>query len=210
MNCPHCSKLFHPQKDWDNIYSDKDAHYHVMAVTCPACERFVFLINRSLKDNQGKEIIVAYPRAINRSPLSDDVPEKYKTDYLEAVAVLADSPKASATLSRRCLQNLLRDHVGVKKGNLSSEIDQLLLNNELPSYLSEAVDAIRNIGNFAAHPMKSTNSLEIIDVEVGEAEWSLDVLERLFDFYFVQPAILKKHKDNLNKKLAEAGKPDMK
>jgi uncharacterized protein Smg (DUF494 family) len=38
----------------------------------------------------------------------------------------------------------------------------------------------------------------------------LDVLEGLFDFYFVQPAVLQKKRDALNKKLAEAGKPVMK
>jgi hypothetical protein len=33
------------------------------------------------------------------------------------------------------------------------------------------LDAIRTIGNFAAHPIKSTSSGEIVDVEPGEAEW---------------------------------------
>jgi hypothetical protein len=80
----------------------------------------------------------------------------------------------------------------------------------LPSHLAEAVDAVRNIGNFAAHPIKSTNTGEIVDVEPGEAEWNLEVLEGLFDFYFVQPAILKKKRDALNAKLAEAKKLRMK
>jgi hypothetical protein len=33
------------------------------------------------------------------------------------------------------------------------------------------------------------------------------VLESLFDFYFVQPAIAAKRKADLNKKLKDAGKP---
>jgi hypothetical protein len=74
----------------------------------------------------------------------------------------------------------------------------------------ESLDAVRNIGNFAAHPIKSTASGEVIDVEPGEAEWNLDVLESLFDFYFVQPAALRKKQDALNAKLKEAGKPEMK
>lgn len=63
---------------------------------------------------------------------------------------------------------------------------------------------------FAAHPNKSLSTGAIVDVEPGEAEWMLDVLEGLFDFYFVQPDILQKKKDALNKKLADAGKPPMK
>ena len=49
-----------------------------------------------------------------------------------------------------------------------------------------------------------------VRVEPGEAEWNLDVLEALFDFYYVQPAKHKKKKAALNKKLADAGKPPMK
>jgi Domain of unknown function (DUF4145) len=86
----------------------------------------------------------------------------------------------------------------------------VLDSKSLPTHLGEAVDAVRNIGNFAAHPIKSTNTGEIVDVESGEAEWLLDVLEGLFDFYFVQPAMLQKKKQALNKKLADAGKPPMK
>ncbi len=47
-------------------------------------------------------------------------------------------------------------------------------------------------------------------MEPGESEWCLDVLEALFDFYFVQPAKLAEKKTALNKKLGEAGKPPMK
>jgi hypothetical protein len=49
-----------------------------------------------------------------------------------------------------------------------------------------------------------------LPVELGEAEWNLDVLESLFDFYFVQPARAKAKRDALNKKLADAGKPPLK
>ena len=99
---------------------------------------------------------------------------------------------------------------GVTKGDLSKEIQQVIDSGKLPSHLSESIDAIRNIGNFAAHPNKSTSSGEIIPVEMGESEWLLDVLEALFDFYFVQPALLKAKRDALNQKLIDAGKPQMK
>jgi hypothetical protein len=124
--------------------------------------------------------------------------------------ILWDSPKASAALSRRCLQNILREKANVKKSDLNNEIDQVIDSKQLPSHLSESIDAIRNIGNFAAHPIKCTNTGEIMDVEPGEAEWTLDVLEGLFDFYFVQPGLHAKKKEALNKKLQEAGKPPMK
>jgi hypothetical protein len=73
--------------------------------------------------------------------------------------------------------------------------------------LSHQLDAIRNVGNFAAHPQKSQSTGEILPVEPHEAEWGLDLLEELFDHYFVKPKRAQERKDALNKKLAAAGKP---
>jgi hypothetical protein len=134
----------------------------------------------------------------------------YADDYREACLVLSDSPKASAALSRRCLQNLLREVEKVKPGNLADEIEQVIKGGKLPSFLVQSIDAIRNTGNFAAHPMKSQKSGEILPVEPGEAEWNLDVLESLFDFYFVQPKVIREKREVLDRKLEDAGKPPMK
>jgi hypothetical protein len=153
---------------------------------------------------------IAYPKGISRKPPAPEVPKEFAEDYKEACLVIADSPKASAALSRRCLQHILREVAKVKQSDLFSEIQEVLASGKLPSDIADALDAVRNIGNFAAHPMKSKSSGDIVPVEAGEAEWNLDVLESLFDFYFVRPATLKKQKDALNKKLIAAGKPPMK
>lgn len=138
--------------------------------------------------------------------LPEDVPEDLKCEYLEACTVLNASPKASAALSRRCLQNLLRNYVNIKPSNLSDEIEAVL--PSLPTELANEVDAIRNIGNFAAHPNKSQSTGDIIDVEPGEAEWSLEVLAKLLTYYFSEPSEDKAQA--LNSKLQDAGKPPMK
>jgi hypothetical protein len=62
---------------------------------------------------------------------------------------------------------------------LNDQIDEVL--PPLPGYLSESVDAIRVVGNFAAHPSKSEHTGEIADVEDGEAEWLLYTLKGLLD-----------------------------
>ncbi|MFW9731209.1 DUF4145 domain-containing protein [Vibrio parahaemolyticus] len=153
---------------------------------------------------------VVYPALMARPEPSTHVPPKYRDDFIESSLVLGVSPKASAALSRRCLQAILRDNANIKKGSLEKEIQQVIDSNQLPSYIAQAIDAIRNIGNFAAHPLKCSSTGEIVEVEVGEAEWNLEVLESLFDFYFVQPALLKEKQEELNKKLASLGKPPMK
>lgn len=156
------------------------------------------------------EIRYVVPKQSSRPSAPSEVDQNIAQDFNEACLVLADSAKASAALSRRCLQSILRQKAIVKPNNLDNEIQQVLDAGNLPSHLSESIDGIRAIGNFAAHPIKSTHTGEIVDVEPGEAEWNLDVLELLFDFYFVQPEIRAKKKDALNKKLQDAGKPLLK
>jgi hypothetical protein len=153
---------------------------------------------------------MAYPRGATRPPAPPEVPKALAEDYNEACVVLADSPKASAALSRRCLQHTLSDAKLSTMRDLNDAIKDALKSGRLPSHIAEDLDAVRNIGNFAAHPQKSQHSGEVLDFEPGEAEWNLDVLESLFDFVYVGPARSKAKRDNLNKKLQEAGKPPMK
>jgi hypothetical protein len=154
-----------------------------------------------------------YPRGTLRPPCPKEVvneDQALAADYGEACLVLPDSAKASAALSRRCLQRLLQTKANAQKRDLDPQIQEVLDTHALPSHLAENLDAVRVIGNFAAHPLKSTNTGEIVDVEPGEAEWNLDVLEGLFDFYFVQPAVNKAKRAALNKKLADLNKPPLK
>lgn len=195
--------------------------------TCPACKRFVVSLKEGkilqghnpggpgspdahLHAQGGPRSRMVWPKGASRAAVPPEVPQGIVEDYKEACLVLSDSPKASAALSRRCLQNLLRGAAGVKPGDLSIEIQQVLDSGKLPAPIADNIDAIRNIGNFAAHPNKSKSTGEVVPVEPEEAEWNLDVLESLFDFYFVQPARAKAKKDALNKKLADANKPPMK
>ncbi len=157
-----------------------------------------------------RHTLLVYPKASGRPLPPPQVPREVAQDYREACLVLADSPKASAALSRRCLQDILREKAGVKSSSLFNEIQEVLNSGQLPSYLADDLDAVRNIGNFAAHPIKSQNTGEVLPVEPGEAEWNLDVVEALFDFYFVAPARAQARRDALNSKLREANKPPMK
>jgi hypothetical protein len=150
------------------------------------------------------------PKIANRPPCPPEVPAQFAIDYSEACLVLDDSAKASAALSRRCLQNIIHDQLGIKKRDLNIEIQEVIDNKLFPSDILDSIDAIRNIGNFAAHPIKSSSSGEIVEVEPNEADWNLDVLEMMFDYLFVRPALIQKKRDALNTKLKDAGKPDMK
>lgn len=208
MKCPHCTTSFHDS--WQSHFigeQPSDHHFFVVHwLICPECKKTVLKLGEL---NPGHVILketVLHPRTSARPPVSPDVPTAYAEDYSEAALILANSPKASAALSRRVLQHVLREVLMVKPSNLANEIEQAL--PTLPAHLQH-LDAIRNVGNFSAHPTKNTSTTEIIDVEPEEAEWLLDILDELFEFLFIRPAVVQRKKDVLNAKLKAAGKPEM-
>ena len=219
MKCPHCITDFHDHETKILVGEDSQGKWGIGVCRCSACRKCIIRLFCAKQyyappnPNGFMEEFVSYlilPKVAGRAPIPPEVPKEYVEDYKESCLVLSDSPKASAALSRRCLQNLLRGEAKVKPQDLSNEIQELLNQNTLPSHIAEGLDAVRNIGNFAAHPIKSKSTGDIVPVEAGEAEWNLDILESLFDFYFVAPAKTKARKDALNKKLKDAGKPVVK
>jgi len=177
---------------------------------CPSCKKeIVKLVDR----NSNRDLHLIYPRFPTRNAIPTEVPEEVSKDYKEACAVLTVSAKASAALSRRCLQKILSDH-GYKAKNLSKQVDKVLNESDASKALSPAlvmtIDAIRNFGNFSAHPITDITTQQIIPVEPHEAEFCLEVVEEMFDHYYVRPALAAKRKAALNAKLATGGKPPSK
>ncbi|NTH50944.1 DUF4145 domain-containing protein [Agrobacterium rhizogenes] len=164
-------------------------------------------------DDGSQEWRLIDPTTATRGPVPKEVPNLIAADYVEACNVLPISPKASAALSRRCLQAILRAHGYIAK-DLAKEIDLLLNETDtskaIPSSLRTMIDAIRNFGNFSAHPITDVTTLQIIDVEPEEAEWCLEVLEECFEHFYVRPAHAAARKAALDAKLAQAGKPPSK
>ena len=155
---------------------------------CPACRQVIIEMQaRANPDDPYSEFNwLAYPRSTSRPPLHASVPPELAAEYREAAIVLSVSPKASAALSRRCLQMLLVKQGADPKKNLVQQIQHVY--SKLPSYVQSFVDHIRELGNIAAHPMQDKATALILDVEPSEAEWMLELLEELLDHYYAKPA----------------------
>lgn len=114
--------------------------------------------------------------ASRAKPYPSYIPESVRNDYNEACAIETLSPKASATLARRCLQGLIRDFYGITNGTLNEEI--AATKAHVSAELWQAIDALRVVGNIGAHPEKDINL--IVDVEPGEAAALIELIELLF------------------------------
>ena len=212
MKCPHCNVAF---IDRDHqvfrVEEYEDESFCLIARICPICKQVIVelsydrvqqenlanLLGRALTGvgsaqsrrpfRQWTKLI--WPTGVARDPVPVEVPEEYAKDYKEAALVLAaGSANASAALSRRCLQNIIRHELGVNRPNLYQEIEEVLNDPDTHSQIKSSLHYLRELGNFAAHPEKGNNTGAIVDVEEGEAEWCLDTIEMLFEIYFVRPA----------------------
>ena len=110
------------------------------------------------------------------------VPAAILTDYKEAKLISTLSPKASATLARRCIQGILRDFCKVRPGRLVDEIAEIEPKVDIITW--EAIDGTRKIGNIGAHMEKDL--IVIIDVDANEAALRLDFNETLTYNGYVQ------------------------
>jgi hypothetical protein len=72
------------------------------------------------------------------------------------------------------------------------------------------MNAIRHFGNFGAHANKNIQAGEIIDVEPSEAEWTLEILKSLLEYFAIKPSKYAGKRRRLNSKLEDLGKPHMK
>jgi hypothetical protein len=111
----------------------------------------------------------------------DYIPEPLRNDYEEACMILDASPKASATLSRRCLQGIIRDFWGVSKKTLYEEINAI--SDKIDPLTWKSIDAVRKVGNIGAHMEQEINI--IIDIEPEEAYLLRQLIELLFEEWYI-------------------------
>lgn len=118
----------------------------------------------------------------------DYVPKPIIIDYEEACLILEGSPKASATLSRRCLQGIIRNFWGIQKPvnhkdpwRLKEEIEAI--KDKVDPITWKAIDAVRKVGNIGAHMEADINL--IIEVEPNEAEKLIELIELLINDWYI-------------------------
>jgi hypothetical protein len=159
----------------------------------PQCKKFTLTADlyESVRDQaQGREKFLSKLQTWSLVPPStsknfpDYVPAPIREDYHEACLIRDLSPKASATLSRRCLQGILRDFWKVKPGRLVDEIAQIKDNVDPLTW--EAIEAVRKLGNIGAHMEKDIDV--IVEVDPNEAALLIGLVETLLKEWYVARA----------------------
>ena len=147
---------------------------------CPECKN-ISVIASSLGKGFKKPFRVLVNPTSSAKQYPDYIPKAIRDDYEEAYSIVNLSPKASATLSRRCLQGMIRDFWNIKKSKLADAINEL--QNKVTSSQWKAIDSVRKIGNIGAHMESDINT--IVEVDSGEAEKLLKLIELLIDKWYI-------------------------
>lgn len=192
--CPHCdhSALIDDRNfESKDIYlglnkvgEDKIISYEYIVCPNPKCKKSTLTISVHYGNQYltGKKIFlkrILPPFASKHIPPC--VPEQISNDYIEACEICELSPKASATLIRRCLQGMIRDFWQVKERTLAKEIEAI--KDRIEGDTWEAIESIRKIGNIGAHMEKDIDL--IIDVEPEETKLLIELVESLFEEWYV-------------------------
>jgi hypothetical protein len=196
--CPHCERAV-------TISSGRvSTNYHLLHfenaegrrafwsrfIVCPNPECRRFTLTASLHESTHTPSGERFVRKIEEWNLVPNskaktfppyIPQPILDDYKEACLIRDLSPKASATLSRRCLQGIIRDFWSAKPGQLIDEIDQIRPNVDPLAWA--AIDAVRKLGNIGAHMEKDINV--IVDVDPDEAELLIGLIETLLREWYV-------------------------
>lgn len=188
MICGHCQKPL--SAEWRTAKIIETELFHSMGkaiayIQCPGCREIILgiqngslkKINKRLFLNQVYSTVVLYPKTEPNIPLSY-LPHHLGVDYDQARQILGTSPQAAAVIIRKILQSVFHDSYKIKRYTLEQEIKIFKQLPETPIYLAKALEAIRYIGNFAAHPSKDLETGEPIKVDREEAEWLMELLSR--------------------------------
>jgi uncharacterized protein DUF4145 len=182
LNCPHCgiyvALIMAPTRGNDKFPAiwQKAGNDLWWIGICPKCRMGVL----AHEDQQGGGYTF-YPAEL---PTSTDnrIPDEIRSDIDEAKRCFSvQAYRASAVMARRAIQAACINQ-GAKKDNLVAQLHELASNGVITNSLKEWGDAVRWVGNDAAHP----NGDEVVK---EDAEDILSLAEQFMHTVYVAPAI---------------------
>jgi hypothetical protein len=153
---------------------------------------------------------IIHPRHASRplDPLILETSGELAGDYAEAVAILDISHRMSAVLARSILADLLEKYADLSDYGLADRVNKFVEDTAHPFDLREQLHYLREIADLSAHTKtdQSSDQLERIEITREEADWTLVIVERLFDYFIVSPAKADLLKKGMDAKLSAAGR----
>ena len=143
FSCPHCG--VYAIQYWNQpLKKDKDHNtvaYEFYIGNCSRCDKITIWDNEDM----------IYPLSGSAPLANQDMPDVVKNDYNEARDIVSKSSRSACMLLRLCIEKICSEK-STKSGDLNAKIGDLV-SNGLSQEISNALDAVRVIGNNAVHPL---------------------------------------------------------
>jgi hypothetical protein len=204
IKCPYCFRDI--PSFWESLHrqerngdyregievrgDDSREEFQIEWMTCinDECKQVIVRIRHSYSVhglNPTIEDWFAVPRKRASRPIDPLVPDKFSKPYIRASLILEDAPDMSGVLARRILQDLLKTYAGRTEYKLEDQIDRFIEDRAHPSRYKDNLHVLRDMGNFGAHTKTNKLTDEIVDISPEEAEWTLDVIDGLLDYFII-------------------------
>lgn len=178
MTLSRTSRVINLKKEVEN-HRTKEGTFVLTFLKCANCGKTEIFAKGISEDVIDTKIKLNPKFSCRKYP--DYIPKAIREDYEEACEILTISPKASATLARRCMQGIIRDYWQISGKNLYNEID--MIKEKVNHDVWVALDSLRQLGNIGAHMEKDINL--IVDIEPEEADTLIKLIELLIKEWYI-------------------------
>ncbi len=192
--CPHCHKhtalspapvkwKYSGHEGTTGAFWEKNGRETWWIGVCNACRNPVLVLDSGVR---------VYPAPIPE-PTSEDVPETIRADLNEAKLCFSLAAyRACAVMARRAMQAAAIEK-GATADKLVQQIEQLYSAGKITAEVKDWANAVRWVGNDAAHPNGS-------EVNKDDASDVLQLAEQFLHILYVSPALAAKLRAKLGKR----------
>lgn len=216
--CPHCEHTVFSSGQSVNL-----GRTQIESWDCPHChEATVFVAQLKMKPNpsvtpnglvgvslapgERKQVIPAHTKAPRKF---GNAPPDVLRLYSAACELVTVYLPAAGAVARKCLEAILR-RAGYEQSTIAQQVEALAKEESREKQVSVRLVArlgvLREFGNFAAHEISSPTTGEVIDVEPGEVDLCLVIIEELIDELYERPALDAAEMAAVAERMRQAGK----
>lgn len=172
-----------PDDEWD--FGELPSHVIGYWLTvCGTCQEPALFAG--LTDDE-KDPKCVWP---DKDDIGDAVPNEVQQAYREATRVRNISPRSFAVEIRRALEAICAEQ-GIARGKLSKRLPKLFEKTAMPGNLKQVADALRVLGNMAAHYSQSpTSPAEVLTID--------EFFRAVIEYVYVAPAKLASYRTKLD------------
>lgn len=187
--CPHCGNVTH--QNLDLTFTE----YRIYV--CDICNGITFQVVHKVETQRtgqrGKKIIDFQERLEQLWPypstLSDEVPERVRKIYEEAISIRTKSPSSFVVQIRRALEAVANER-GAPSGTLYNQVEWMIKKNLLPATFGEMIQITRMFGNLGAHDAEK-------DVDIDDTKVVDEFFRAAIEYIYIAPATIARVKQLL-------------